>query len=131
MKKRIFLIDDNMRSLDNAVQALESIYTVDKCQSNIKAKRLLTAVHYDLLIIDVMMPTMGLSNDDEFRAGYNLFFEFAQDRQKGVPVIFWTNASEESFQGVKQKFSNIDNVHFLQKSDDDNELLKIVNQILK
>lgn len=131
MKKRIFLIDDNIRSLDNAVQALESVYNVDKCQSNIKAKRLLSSVRYDLLIIDVMMPTMGLANNDEFRAGYNLFLEYAQENQKGVPVIFWTNASEESFQSVKSLFQDINNIHFLQKSDEDNELLEKVNQILQ
>lgn len=131
MKKRIFLIDDNIRSLDNAVEALESVYSVDKCQSNIKAKRLLSSVRYDLLIIDVMMPTMGLANKDEFRAGYNLFLEYAQEKQKGVPVIFWTNASEESFKSVKSLFQDIYNIHFLQKSDDDNELLEEVNQILQ
>lgn len=129
--KKIFIIDDNMACLKKAVDNLESAFEVHRCQSVEKATRLLKSNKYDLFVIDIMMPTRGLINKDEFKAGFNFFLEKVTNTHPNVPILFWSNLSEASFNTFKASNPNIPSLNFLHKTDDNNELLNEVKKILK
>lgn len=129
--KKIFIIDDNMAYLKKAVDNLESTYDVHRCQSIEKATRLLRSNKYDLLVIDIMMPTRGLIDKDEFKAGFNFFMEKVNNSHPNVPILFWSNLSDASFTKFKETAPSAAKLHFLHKTDDNTELLNEINKILK
>ena len=127
--KRILLLDDNIDACQSTVHVLEQNYDVVKCRDVITAKRRISIDRFDLMIIDLMMPTKGLSNSDEFSAGINFYDEFVKDVYT-CPVLFWTNLSDTSFKAYKDKNQGA-KIHYHHKGDNSGALLNAIHEILK
>ena len=128
--RKILLLDDNTMSCENSLEVLEKVYEVHKCKEILSAVRRIGLVKYDLFIIDLMMPTKGLDNLDEFSAGFNFYNKYIKDDYKETPVLFWTNLTDGSFKAF-QADSGRSNLYYLQKSDDDNALLELIKNNIK
>lgn len=128
--RKILLLDDNTMSCENSLEVLEKVYEVHKCKEILSAVRRIGLVKYDLFIIDLMMPTKGLDNLDEFSAGFNFYNKYIKDDYKETPVLFWTNLTDGSFKAF-QADSGRSNLYYLQKSDDDNALLEFIKNNIK
>lgn len=129
MKKSIFLLDDNVMALDQTVEALKKEFQVTSCREILSAKRRLSLYKYDLIIIDLMMPTRGLANDDEIRAGLSFYEEYVAIQQKGVPVLFWTSLTKESFDSFLEGKKN-EGLNYVQKGDGPASLIREIHKIL-
>lgn len=128
--RKILLLDDNTMSCENSLEVLEKVYEVHKCKEILSAVRRIGLVKYDLFIIDLMMPTKGLDNLDEFSAGFNFYNKYIKNDYKETPVLFWTNLTDGSFKAF-QADSGRSNLYYLQKSDDDNALLEFIKNNIK
>lgn len=127
--KKIFLLDDNIVSCEKSLEQLERYYEVHRCKEIISAVRRIGLEKYDLFIIDLMMPTKGLDNLDEFSAGFNFYNKYLKEVYPDVPVLFWTNLTDGSFKAF-QTDSGRSNLYYLQKSEDVNALYECVKTII-
>lgn len=127
--KRILLLDDNIAPCQLAIQSLEKQYDVVKCRDILTAKRRIALGQFSLFIIDLMMPTRGLNNGDEFTAGISFFDENVKGKYN-CPVLFWTNLSDTSISEYLKTHPDV-SVEYLQKNDNIQSLIDKVNQILK
>ncbi len=132
MNKKILLIDENILENENFINVLRSNYEVDAV-GYIKAARirLQSPNDYDLVVLDVMMPTLGLFDLEETEGGLKTGLVYYEKELKplDVPVLFWSwNADFES-EIEKKKNENIysKNTDFLLKDNDINHLLDGVN----
>jgi len=79
---RILLVEDNRDILANLADYLElKGYSVDCAQDGLSGLNLATSGHYDLLVLDVMLP--GLD-------GYSLCRRLREEARSAVPVIMLT-----------------------------------------
>lgn len=92
---RILLVEDNRDILANMVDYLElKGYTVDCAQDGLSGLHLAVTQHYDLLVLDVMLPGVD---------GYSLCQRLREEARKTTPVIMLTarDASDDRLQGFK------------------------------
>lgn len=127
--KKIFLLDDNIMSCEKALEKLEEEFEVYRCKEVLSAARRIHLIEYDMFIIDLMMPTKGLDNLDEFSAGFSFYDKYVKQGWPDVPVLFWTNLTDGSFKSFQANHGK-PNLFYLQKSDNDLELLEKVKEIL-
>jgi DNA-binding response OmpR family regulator len=82
---KILIVEDDRKLLDFLSRAFaEEGYTVDVCRSGAEATRQATAIHYELIVLDWMLPERdGLSICRELRRAGN-----------SVPVLMLTARSE-------------------------------------
>lgn len=92
---RILLVEDNRDILANMVDYLElKGYTVDCAQDGLSGLHLAVTQHYDLLVLDIMLP--GLD-------GYSLCQRLREEARQTTPVIMLTarDALDDRLQGFK------------------------------
>ncbi len=92
---RILLVEDNRDILANLADYLElKGYSVDCAQDGLSGLNLATSGHYDLLVLDVMLP--GLD-------GYSLCRRLREEGRSSVPVIMLTarDQLDDRLQGFK------------------------------
>jgi len=92
---QILLVEDNRDILANMVDYLElKGYTVDCAQDGLSGLHLAATQHYDLIVLDVMLP--GLD-------GYSLCQRLREEARKDTPVIMLTarDGLEDRLQGFK------------------------------
>ena len=71
--KKILLLDDNPRNNSRYIKALEKEYDVTVALKMLSALRLLKTRIWDVVVIDVMMPTQILKEDNEMLAGFAFY----------------------------------------------------------
>ena len=131
MNNSILLIDDNPLNNSGYIGALEGHYNVDVAMRLVSAERLIKSRLYDIIIIDVMMPTQNLTTHDETSTGYSFYYETLKPMLKDqMPIIlFWSRLEEESFNRWFGEHKP-DNVFFLHKNEDEDHLLKKIELLL-
>jgi DNA-binding response OmpR family regulator len=79
---RILVIEDNRDILANVLDYLQiKGYTVDCAQDGISGLHLAVSEHYDLIVMDIMLPGMD---------GYQLCQRLREDAQRDTPIIMLT-----------------------------------------
>lgn len=94
-KKYILVVDDNTTNLKYATNILTEYYRVSMAKSGEQALELLKKVTPDLILLDIMMPTMD---------GYETFKRIKENPLTSmIPVIFLTAdiESESEIRGLK------------------------------
>ena len=70
MEKKILLIDDNIVANNNYIERLKSIYDVEAVSYiNTALYKLKHPERYLLIIVDIMMPTLGIFTNKETHDG--------------------------------------------------------------
>lgn len=128
--KKILLLDDNILACEKSIHQLEQKYEVCMCKDVLVAVRRMRILKFDLLIIDLMMPTKGLDSSDEFSAGFAFYNQYVKNDMKEIPTIFWTNLSDNSYKKFFETNQENGIFHYLQKSDDDTALINLVDQLI-
>lgn len=127
----ILLIDDNPQDNSGYIHELKKHHNVDVAMKISSAKRLLEMNQYDLIVIDVMMPTQSLSTHSEMITGYVFYDEIIRSKLNlKTRVLFWSHLNEESYDKF---FSNTTPVNssFLHKDSlSDDHLLSYINNML-
>jgi PleD family two-component response regulator len=130
--KKILLIDENVLDYKNDIDVLESEYKVEAVGFIDTARYLLKRNKYDLIVLDIMMPTLGLFDShleetaDGLKTGL-VYYEY-ELKQLDTPVLFWswnTDFKEES------KEKEWINCSFLLKDIDERCLIDGVNDFLR
>lgn len=124
--KRILIIDDNPENNRIFIRQLERKYDVNVAMFLTSARRMLNMQNYDLVVLDIMMPTQGLKNTDEMNTGFRFFIDFVS--KKNIKTLFWTRLSDENYNQIIK--DNYDFTRFCQKSSDENHLLAAVEKII-
>lgn len=114
MKKSILIIDDNPLNCEDYIAPLRERYNVTTCMSLLDADRKIWLHQYDVIVIDIMMPTLGVSTKDELKTG--LFFYMEQLKPKSsmtTRYLFWSSLSKDTFDDFfqEEKPNNVDFVH--------------------
>ena len=79
---RILLVEDNRDILTNMADYLQiKGYTVDCAQDGLSGLRLASSEHYDLLVLDIMLPGID---------GYTVCQRLRQEARRDTPVIMLT-----------------------------------------
>lgn len=117
-KEKILLVDDEIITLKITRKLLtESGYEVDIASGSSDAMKLLGASDYDLVIVDITMPSIS---------GFDLI-QLMQSFDYNVPVIFLSNNDNE---WTIEEAYNIGAKRFVSKEKEFNFLPAIVREIL-
>ena len=97
MKKRVLVIDDNPHSSHSYLEAVQSHFDVSVAYKIVTALRLIRERYYDYIVIDVMMPTQGMTSKYEL-----------------TKVVFWSRLDKAVFTSFWEYPPK--NVSYLQKN---------------
>lgn len=92
---RILVIEDNQAILANVLDYLQiKGYNVDCAQDGLSGLHLATTVHYDLIVLDVMLPGVD---------GYQVCRRLREDARSEVPILMLTarDALEDRLTGLR------------------------------
>ncbi|MDR1202461.1 MAG: hypothetical protein LBL58_12670 [Tannerellaceae bacterium] len=133
MKKRILVIDENIKDYTNYIDALRTEYDVDDCGYIGTARYKLHKNNYDLIILDIMMPTLGLFPLEETTYGLRTGLVYYEKELILRPVLFWSLNSdfEKEIKNKKENDPDWNKTGFLLKDPDYKHLLNGVNHFLK
>lgn len=126
--KRILIIDDNPDNNEDYIMPVCKKYSVEVVMFLRSAERKLMHTHYDLIVIDIMMPSQNLKNSDEMRTGLSFYEEFILKNSISSKILFWSRLPEEVFKDyTKNKKGMLD---FVQKTSDTDHLLRKVETLI-
>lgn len=132
--KKILIIDDNPQNIQNFIDKVSDYkkYYVEIVMSLSDAERSIIINHYDVIVIDIMMPTQTIKNKDELETGllfYKKKVEPVIDAQK-TKILFWSNLGDDVYKGFFLE-GTPNNTYFLHKNlYNENHLLEKINSIL-
>ena len=92
---RILVIEDNRDILANVLDYLQlKGYSVDCAQDGLSGLHLATTVHYDLIVLDIMLPGVD---------GYQVCERLREDARSEVPILMLTarDALEDRLTGLR------------------------------
>ena len=130
MTKEILLIDDLSEEHSSYISVLETEYKVDVTAFITTAKiKLKKPERYGLIVLDIMMPTLGLFEEDETEDGLKtgLVYYERELKKMNIPVLFWSRNKKFKEIIEEKKWSN---TRFLLKNSDERHLLESVNSFL-
>ena len=133
MNKKILIIDDNPFNCEDYIAPLSESFDVTVYMSLRDAKRKVEMYNYDLIIIDIMMPTSGIKDKDELKTGLNFYNEELKPLEsvKVLQILFWSNLSQKTYDDFFTAHKP-DNVDFLHKElRNKNHLFEKVTELLK
>lgn len=133
MKKNILIIDDNPNNYEDCIDPVREHYNVTVCESLRDAERKISFYRYDLIVIDIMMPTSGITSKDDLRTGLFFYKEKLKSLENERPLLkflFWSNLTQSIFDEFfhESKPSNVDFLHKQPKNK--NHLLVAIKTLL-
>lgn len=128
--KKIFILDDNALVLESIAPKLDRFFEVTYCRDILSAKRRIRLGKFDLIVLDLMMPTRGLDDKDEFKAGFSFYDEVVKEMNLQTPVLFWTNLSNSSFNDFITRNNSAKNMYYLQKDNNTDTLVGKIKEIV-
>jgi len=90
----VLLVEDHQDIAENIVLFLERNHMIDHAYSARQARALLSVNHYDIIILDVMLPDVD---------GFMLALEIREELKKATPIIFLT--ARDTLDDKKRGFS--------------------------
>lgn len=132
MTTRILVIDENIVEHKKFIDALKSDYIVDEVGYIQTARYKLKKIQYNLVVLDIMMPALGLFNNKETSDGLRTGLVYYENELKklNLPVLFWSLNSdfEKEIKELKKNDCSWNNTDFLLKESDYKHLLNGVNR---
>lgn len=126
--KKVLILDDNPINNNKYIIPVKEKYSVDVTFLMSSATRMLKSREYDIVVIDIMMPSQGLSNKDEMSAGFNYYQEVLRNLHLKCKILFWSRLTESCYD--KTLYPNDGNFDFVHKSESRNHLLNKINAML-
>lgn len=118
MKQRILLVDDEVITLKITKKFLKTAgYSVEIASDSTEAVKKLTSEKFDLLVIDISMPTLS---------GFDLV-QLMQSLDISTPVIFLSNNDN---QWIIEESYNLGAKRFVSKEREFNQLPEIIREVL-
>ncbi|SRR5690554_2222321 len=118
MKKRILLVDDEVITLKLTKKFLKNNgFDSDIASSSTEAIQMLTSEKFDLIVIDITMPTLS---------GFDLV-QLMQSFDITTPVIFLSNNDNEW--SIEESYS-LGAKRFVSKEREFNQLPEIIREVL-
>lgn len=96
--KKILVLDDNPQNNSIYIDPLRLFYQVDVAMALSSAERMMKNRNYDLIVIDVMMPTQNLSIDDDLSTGFEFYKRKVKPLYPNLEVLFWSNLTISSYE---------------------------------
>ena len=128
MNKKILIIDDNPINNAKYIDVLKSSYDVTVAIWMRSALRLLKSKKWDVVVIDVMMPTQILVTDDEMKAGFAFYDSEIKKLNISSKIIFWSRLSDSVFD--PNKYPKRCGFEFVHKSEDANHLKNVIDKLI-
>lgn len=128
MNKKILIIDDNPFNNAKYIDTLKSSYDVSVAIWMRSALRLLKSKKWDVVVIDVMMPTQILSTDNEMKAGFAFYDAEVKKLELTSKIIFWSRLSDNIFDS--NKYPENRGFYFVHKSEDADHLKKVIDKLI-
>ncbi len=118
MKQRILLVDDEVITLKITKKFLKTAgYSVEIASDSTEAVKKLTSEKFDLLVIDISMPTLS---------GFDLV-QLMQSLDISTPVIFLSNNDNQW--SIEESY-NLGAKRFVSKEREFNQLPEIIREVL-
>ncbi len=118
MKQRILLVDDEVITLKITKKFLNTAgYSVEIASDSTEAVKKLTSEKFDLLVIDISMPTLS---------GFDLV-QLMQSLDISTPVIFLSNNDNQW--SIEESY-NLGAKRFVSKEREFNQLPEIIREVL-
>ena len=133
MRKKVLVLDDNPHNSHSYLEAVQSHFDVSVAYKIVTALRLIRERYYDYIVIDVMMPSQGMTSKYELTYELTTGFEFYRDYIMPLnldsKVIFWSRLDKAVFTSFWEYPPK--NVSYLQKSDSFLHLLDYLLELEK
>ena len=126
---RILIIDDNPVNNSRYIDAVKSKHTVEVALKMCSAVRMLQTMTFDVIVIDVMMPTQILSTHNEMTAGFDFYESQVRPFNLKSKIVFWSRLTDSCFN--KDVYSDETKFSFVHKSENANHLLTEIDRILQ
>ena len=126
--KNVLILDDNPINNSKYIIPVKEKYHVDVTFRMSSATRMLKSRVYDIVVIDIMMPTQGLRNNDEMTAGFNYYQEVVSQLGLNCKILFWSRLTESCYDNTL--YPNNGNFDFVHKSEYQNHLLEKIETML-
>lgn len=118
MKKRVLLVDDELITLKLTRKFLQGNgFETSMASNSTEAIQLLTSEQFDLVVIDITMPTLS---------GFDLV-QLMQSFDIDTPVIFLSNNDNQW--SIEESYS-LGAKHFVSKEREFNQLPEIIREVL-
>ena len=129
----ILLIDDNPLNNIRYIDDLRKRHSVEVAMKLISAERLLKRP-FDIIIIDVMMPTQNLANHhDETTTGFAFYRQKVAIHKPDCIVVFWSRIDDKNYRNywITHQINPPKNTYFVHKTNYDGHLRERIDEILK
>ena len=126
--KKVLVLDDNPRNNSLYTDPLAKHYDVEVLMAVSAVRRVMSHKKYDLIVIDVMMPTQDTGASSELITGLCFYKKSIVDQYPQQKVLFWSNRSQEPFNQFFVE-GKPDNVSFLRK--DKNNPQQLLEEVIK
>ena len=128
--KRVLVVDDNPRNNSVYTDPLKKVYNIQVVMALSSVVRIMKHKSFDIMVLDVMMPTQNTESPSELTTGLYFFRESIKNQFPNLKVLFWSNRSKDSF----DKFFTDgipENVSFLHKDRNNHlQLLETIKRII-
>lgn len=125
--RTILILDDNPRNNERYIDELKKEYEVTVTFKMISALRLLKKKNWDVVVIDVMMPTQILTSDNEMKAGFVFYDQEIKKLNLKSKIIFWSRLADSCFDTSKYPASA--GFCFVRKSEQSDHLKKEIDKL--
>lgn len=117
-KKKILIIEDNPQCCEDHINVLKQKYDVSVTFSIYSAVRHLKLYYFDLVIVDIMMPTYGLDYKNEYTAGLDFYYLHIRLNYPSMKVLAWSAASSLFYSYIEGKGGEKEfpNLYFVEKN---------------
>lgn len=128
--KKVLVIDDNPVDNSGYTKELSKYYDVTVVKDLVPAERLIRNNKYDVIVIDVMMPTQYLNTTNELVTGFVFYEQIISKQNVNCPIIFWSRLYKDSYDDYFSNTTPPENSSFVHKDKSDSHLLSFINKII-
>lgn len=126
--KRVLILDDNPINNKKYIKEVEKKYYTDIVLRMQSAVRLIKQRKYDVIVIDVMMPTQMLHTHNEMTAGFDFYNAHLSNLKLKSKIVFWSRLTDTCFD--RNKYSDTSIFSFVHKSESPDHLLTAIDKVL-
>ena len=125
--KKVLIIDDNPINNSKYIEELKKCYDVTVALRMLSAIRLLKKSRWDVVVIDVMMPTQILSTYNEMNAGFDFYDQKVKNLHLSSKIVFWSRLNASCFD--EEKYPASKGFCFVHKSEDSKHLKTQIDKL--
>lgn len=126
-KPRVLILEDSPYMVKSQISEVKKSYATQSVVLPETAIKCMDKVKYDIIVIDLTLPTKILSNKDGNRAGYSFYNQYVKDRQPFAKIVFWDWKTDKYFDS--EKYNDKSKFFYLHKTKERYALKRMLDKL--